>query len=576
MRSSSRRAPRHPSKAPRPTARFIPKKCTKGSSLAQTGAVRARRVPGERGSDDDTTGPGRPVARLRVARRGAGGGAGLHRAYRRHHQGRHRRGAAWRDGRSGRHADRRRRHGCPGRGALRQPRAGPLHRDREALRASPTTGTRTCRSTPARSCRLPSRWASAAWRSASRSRQETPVIETKRQTVSTNVNLDELQNIPSARDPWVVLQTIPGIIVDRVNVGGAESGQQSNYQAKGANPDQNTWNMDGIAITDMGSLGASPTYYDFDMFQEMQVTTGGADPANADAGRAAELRAAQRHQQVARHRRRYYFENNGLQSDNVASRSLRPDCELQPRRRVQGLGLRGRRADRPATASSRGAPTARREPEMQGLQLRRRPQRLRADRARRDDAREHLGEGHRRAVRRRRAPTSPTSAATSRSSAAARRASGPTRRPTTRTARPISFKVEVNQTIGTNLFLVGRYAHTKNGFSLEPRGGRDVAVLSRRFDRVSRVVRLVADTDRPQHNVVARRQHVQGPARPEVRLRLAQGERDVRERLAGQRRPHLSPRLPEHAGARRPRLVAGGRRQVLERATSATRSASIG
>ena len=63
---------------------------------------------------------------------------------------------------------------------------------------------------------------------------DTPVIETKRQTVSTNVSLDELQNIPSARDPWVVLQTVPGIIVDRVNVGGAESGQQSNYQAKGA------------------------------------------------------------------------------------------------------------------------------------------------------------------------------------------------------------------------------------------------------------------------------------------------------------------------------------------------------
>ena len=39
------------------------------------------------------------------------------------------------------------------------------------------------------------------------------------------------------------------------------------------------------------------------------------------------------------------------------------------------------------------------------------------------------------------------------------------------------FKVEFNQTIGTNLFVVGRYAHTKNGFSLEPRGGRDVAVI---------------------------------------------------------------------------------------------------
>ena len=113
---------------------------------------------------------------------------------------------------------------------------------------------------------------------------ETPVIEVKRQTTQTNVTLDELQNIPSSRDPWVVLQTVPGVIVDRVNVGGSESGQQSDYKAKGASDDDNTWNLDGIPITDMGALGASPTYYDFDMFQEMQVTTGGADAANPTPG----------------------------------------------------------------------------------------------------------------------------------------------------------------------------------------------------------------------------------------------------------------------------------------------------
>ena len=53
---------------------------------------------------------------------------------------------------------------------------------------------------------------------------ETPVIDTKKMGTSTNVSVEELQNIPSSRDPWVVLQTVPGIIVDRVNVGGAESG----------------------------------------------------------------------------------------------------------------------------------------------------------------------------------------------------------------------------------------------------------------------------------------------------------------------------------------------------------------
>ncbi len=54
---------------------------------------------------------------------------------------------------------------------------------------------------------------------------ESPIIDTKKSGTGTSVTLDELQNIPTARDPWVVMQTVPGIIVDRVNVGGSESGQ---------------------------------------------------------------------------------------------------------------------------------------------------------------------------------------------------------------------------------------------------------------------------------------------------------------------------------------------------------------
>jgi hypothetical protein len=106
---------------------------------------------------------------------------------------------------------------------------------------------------------------------------DAPVVDALRGTVSTIVGLEDLQSIPSARDPWVVLQTIPGVIVDRVNVGGVESGQQSIFQAKGAAFGDNTWNLDGIAITDMAATGASPAYYDFDTLNEIQVTTGGAD-----------------------------------------------------------------------------------------------------------------------------------------------------------------------------------------------------------------------------------------------------------------------------------------------------------
>jgi hypothetical protein len=145
---------------------------------------------------------------------------------------------------------------------------------------------------------------------------ESPVIDPKKLTTSTNVSYEELQQVPSSRDPWVVLQTVPGVIVDRVNVGGAESGQQSNYQAKGAIDDDNTWNMDGVPITDMAALGSSPTYYDFDMFQEMQVTTGGADLTNATPGVALNF-VLKGGSNTPHGSSRIYYENEDMQANNL-------------------------------------------------------------------------------------------------------------------------------------------------------------------------------------------------------------------------------------------------------------------
>ena len=144
----------------------------------------------------------------------------------------------------------------------------------------------------------------------------TPIIDTKKQTTTTNVTLEELQNIPSARDPWVVMQTVPSIYVDRVNVGGSESGQQSNYIGKGSYGGQNTWNLDGIPITDMGAAGSTPTYYDFDMFQEMAVTTGGADASNPTAGVQLSM-VLKKGTNTAHGNANVYFENEKLQGNNL-------------------------------------------------------------------------------------------------------------------------------------------------------------------------------------------------------------------------------------------------------------------
>jgi hypothetical protein len=113
---------------------------------------------------------------------------------------------------------------------------------------------------------------------------ESPVVDTRSTTAKTTFDLETLQNVPSARDPWVMLERTPSIAVDRVNVGGTQSGQQSGYVARGSGSGNNKWAIDGVDITDMSATGASPIYYDFDMLQEMQVTTGGADASQQTGG----------------------------------------------------------------------------------------------------------------------------------------------------------------------------------------------------------------------------------------------------------------------------------------------------
>ena len=113
---------------------------------------------------------------------------------------------------------------------------------------------------------------------------ETPLVDSKRRGTATTMTSDELSMVPNARDPWGVLRAVPGVMVDRVNIAGNENGQQATSSSKGQPSAENTWNLDGMVITDMSATGASPTYFDFGAFQEITVTTGGTDLSMATGG----------------------------------------------------------------------------------------------------------------------------------------------------------------------------------------------------------------------------------------------------------------------------------------------------
>ncbi|HEV7426354.1 MAG TPA: carboxypeptidase regulatory-like domain-containing protein [Thermoanaerobaculia bacterium] len=143
---------------------------------------------------------------------------------------------------------------------------------------------------------------------------ESPLLDVRKAGTGTNVSKIEMEKIPTSRDPWTVLQSVPAVQVDRINVGGSQSGQQSNYYAKGALIRDNTWNMDGVNITDMGATGSSPLYFDFDSFEEMQVTTGGSDPRSSTPGVQLNM-VTKRGTNDLRGSGRYMYTPGSLQAD---------------------------------------------------------------------------------------------------------------------------------------------------------------------------------------------------------------------------------------------------------------------
>lgn len=144
--------------------------------------------------------------------------------------------------------------------------------------------------------------------------ERAPLLDPRRPAQTQTITLSDLERIPTARDPWAVLQTAPGVLTDRINVGGSESGQQSNYVGPGSSGAQAAWSLDGVVITDMSAIGGSPAYYDFDAFEEMQVTTGGSDASIATGGVVLNM-VTRRGTNEWRGSGRYYLTDDSTQAD---------------------------------------------------------------------------------------------------------------------------------------------------------------------------------------------------------------------------------------------------------------------
>jgi hypothetical protein len=105
-----------------------------------------------------------------------------------------------------------------------------------------------------------------------------PVVDTTSANVSVNLSEQLLQSTPGGRDIWALVEyKVPSLLMTRPDVGGTSGGLQGVYSARGTSSTQNSQYLNGINVGDPAAIGAAGFYYDFDAFEDIQVSTGAHD-----------------------------------------------------------------------------------------------------------------------------------------------------------------------------------------------------------------------------------------------------------------------------------------------------------
>jgi hypothetical protein len=114
---------------------------------------------------------------------------------------------------------------------------------------------------------------------------ESPVVDTTSGNVSVTLSQDLLQRTPGGRDIWSLVEyKVPGLISSRPDVGGSAGGLQGAMVARGTPNSQNVQFLNGINVGDPAAIGYTGFYYDYDAFEEIQVSTGAHDLSVPSAG----------------------------------------------------------------------------------------------------------------------------------------------------------------------------------------------------------------------------------------------------------------------------------------------------
>jgi hypothetical protein len=154
---------------------------------------------------------------------------------------------------------------------------------------------------------------------------DTPTIDETTAEVGTTVASEHLENIPTARDVWAVMQQAPRMRMERFDVGGSTMGTQTGYNNFGISG-QNRPMLDGVNLTE-GTSG-SGFYFDYGTFEQVNISGMGnnAEMPVPGTGYTMVIKSGGN----AYHGMFYTdYENSDFQSDNLTDELRKPWPEGQ-------------------------------------------------------------------------------------------------------------------------------------------------------------------------------------------------------------------------------------------------------
>ncbi|MGH9346702.1 MAG: carboxypeptidase regulatory-like domain-containing protein [Vicinamibacterales bacterium] len=158
---------------------------------------------------------------------------------------------------------------------------------------------------------------------------ESPVVDVTSANVNVTMTQQILQGTPGGRDIWSLMEAkMPGLTTSRPDVGGSSGGSQATFSARGTSPQQNAYFVNGISVGSPTAIGNTSFYFDYDAFEEIQVSTGAHDLSVSTPGVLLNMvtrSGGDRYSGKAS----YFWQGRNVQSSNVdeglSQFGLRPD-----------------------------------------------------------------------------------------------------------------------------------------------------------------------------------------------------------------------------------------------------------